>query len=278
MLTDRSAFDRELICSPFSLGSEACRIDHFLRPDYGYWCELCHDPPRFHRKQWEFWYIFTALRERGKIGPGMRGLGFGVGSEPMADAFASLGCTVVATDQAPEAAAEQGWTAYNQHAAGLAAVRARHLTPDDVFDANVTFEISDMNAIGAHLRDFDFCWSSCALEHLGSIRRGLDFITNSVATLNPGGVAVHTTELHMTSNDQTLEAPTISIFRRRDFEELAAELRQAGHTVAPLNFYMGVHELEEHIDMPPYVADPSLRLEIAGHKSTSFGMIVTRGS
>src|SRR5687767_7179476 len=98
----------------------------------------------------------------------MRRLGFGVGSEPMGDAFASQGCQVVATDQAPEAAAAQGWTAYDQHAAGLAAVRARNLTPADVFEANVTFEIADMNAIGAHLRGFDFCWSSCALEHLGS--------------------------------------------------------------------------------------------------------------
>jgi SAM-dependent methyltransferase len=275
MLVDRSAFDRELSGEPYSLGSEACRLDHFLRPDYAFWCNLSKDPPRFHRKQWEFWYIFVALRERGKIAPGMRGLGFGVGSEPMADAFASFGCAIVATDQASEAAHAQGWSETNQHAEGLRAVRTHRVSSDEAF-ANVSFEIADMNAIGSHLRQFDFCWSSCAFEHLGSIRHGLDFVRNSIDTLKPGGVAVHTTELHMDSNDATIETPTLSIFRRRDFEELAAGLRADGHHVAPLNFYLGVHELERYVDLPPYCADPCLRLDIGGHRSTSFGLIVTK--
>lgn len=277
MLTDRLAFDRELEAEPYSLGSEACRLDHFLRPDYAFWCDLSRDPPRFHRKQWEFWFIFTALRERGKVAPGMRGLGFGVGSEPMADAFASLGCRIVATDQAHETAQAQGWDINSEHADGLKAVRTHRLSSENVFFANVSFEIADMNAIGAHLRAFDFCWSSCAFEHLGSIRNGLDFVRNSVGALKPGGVAVHTTELHMDSNDATFESPKLSIFRRRDFEQLARELRAEGHHVAPLNFYLGAHELERYVDLPPYCADPCLRLEISGHRSTSFGIVVTRG-
>jgi hypothetical protein len=84
----------------------------------------------------------------------------------------------------------------------------------DEFARLVSMEICDMRSDLAHLRDFDFCWSSCSPVHLGLIRAGLDFIHNSIATLKVGGVAVHTTEYNVSSNEATIEYPNLVLFRR----------------------------------------------------------------
>jgi 2-polyprenyl-3-methyl-5-hydroxy-6-metoxy-1,4-benzoquinol methylase len=278
MLVDQAAFDVEHIASIYSLGSEACRVDHFLSPRYRYWCEQIRGAgPQFHRKQWEWVYICAALHERGKLSIGMRGLGFGVGQEPLADLFASLGVTVLATDQSTETAVQGGWVQTGQHVNELSQLRLSNIAQPADFAARVTFRHADMNAIDADLRDFDFCWSSCCYEHLGSIDKGLQFIHNSMRTLRPGGVSIHTTELNLSSDSHTLESPGLSLFRKSDFRRLAHELRSAGHTVAPLCFYPGAHPLEKHIDLPPYGEDPHLRLEVSGYVTTSFGLIVTKG-
>jgi hypothetical protein len=41
-----------------------------------------------------------------------------------------------------------------------------------MFDALVDFDVADMNAMPDTLGQFDFVWSACAFEHLGSIRQG----------------------------------------------------------------------------------------------------------
>ena len=55
-----------------------------------------------------------------------------------------------------------------------------------------------MNAVPDDLGRFDLVWSSCALEHLGTPQAGLDFIMRTLDLLEPGGLAVHTTELELT--------------------------------------------------------------------------------
>ena len=89
----------------------------------------------------------------------------------------------------------------------------------------------DMNAIPADLRGFDFTWSSCALEHLGTLAAGMDFVVAQMDCLAPGGVAVHTTEYLVSSNDATVEAGGTVFYRRRDIEALADRLRRAGHAI-----------------------------------------------
>jgi hypothetical protein len=41
------------------------------------------------------------------------------------------------------------------------------------------------------LSTYDFIWSSCSLEHLGSLELGEQFIYNSLKHLKPGGVCPH---------------------------------------------------------------------------------------
>ncbi len=97
-----------------------------------------------------------------------------------------------------------------------------------------------MRAIPAELSGFDFNWSSSCFEHLGTLDAGIDFVIAAVEnTLRSGGIAVHTTEYNLTSNEHTVtEGPTV-IYRRRDIDELVRRLRDRGHivtefTVAPL--------------------------------------------
>ena len=56
------------------------------------------------------------------------------------------------------------------------------------------FSVVDMNAVPEDLRDFDFSWSSGAVEHLGTLGAGADFVLAQMDCLRPGGVSVHTTE------------------------------------------------------------------------------------
>lgn len=79
----------------------ACRSDSFRQPWFSYWTARFHVQLRQHRKLWEYVFITQALWERGALRPDSRGLGFGVGTEPMAALFASEGCEIVGTDMAP---------------------------------------------------------------------------------------------------------------------------------------------------------------------------------
>ena len=257
--------------------SSACRQESFEQPYYAYWAGKLAYAPRYHRKLWEFVFILQALHERGAIRPGARGLGFGVGEEPLAAYLASQGCQIVGTDMAPDDAAAAGWTDTQQHAAGKEALRRSLACPDEVFDANVSFELCDMNAIPASLDGFDFCWSACALEHLGSIEKGLTFIERSLGCLKAGGLAVHTTELNVSSNTDTVDNAGTVLFRKQDFEALAIRLAAAGHVVAPLNFDTGRGPLDQYVDLPPFRVEPHLKLAIEGYATTSFGVIVRKG-
>ncbi len=73
-----------------------------------------------HRKMWEWLFIAEALRERGMLAAGRRGLGFGVGQDPLVALFAAEGCDVVATDQPPDGAAASGGTDARGRAGGQA--------------------------------------------------------------------------------------------------------------------------------------------------------------
>ncbi len=256
--------------------SQLCTASQFAELSYQYWCQALRITPVAHRKAWEFCYVLAVLKQAGMLRPGARGLGFGVGREALPAVLASFGVAVMATDAPFETVQGQGWDSTNQHAQGLEALQHPDILDNATLRERVGFRSVDMNAIPADLCGFDFCWSSCAFEHLGSIDHGLRFVEASLETLVPGGVAVHTTEFNLSSNGATFEAPGLSLFRKRDIEALAARLTAAGHDVWPLNFHPGDQALDEHIDLPPY-AMPHLKLLVAQYVTTSIGIAVRRG-
>lgn len=256
--------------------SQLCTARQFGEARYKQWCDALKVAPRLHRKQWEFVYILRALEERGKLQPGQRGLGFGCGTEPLPALMASRGCEVVATDADLAQATRDGWT-NGQHAASLDDLNRDGLCPEGDFRSRVSFRVMDMNDIPGDVAGrFDFTWSACAFEHLGSIDKGLDFFVNSMRALRPGGVAVHTTEFNLTSDGRTLDKGGTVIFRRRDIERLVRRLADEGFEVAPLNLSPGDEALDRYIDVPPYTQDRHLKLKLSKYATTSIGIVARR--
>ena len=268
--------DYSKITAPYVFSSMLCREQHFHLPLYTYWSRILGEPLRFNRKQWEFVYICQTLFERGYLREGLSAIGFGVGKEPLVSYFASHGVKVLATDLDLNKAQELGWVSSDQHSDNLSGLNERQLCDSEKFNALASFRTVDMNHIPKDIGAFDFCWSSCAFEHLGSIRKGLDFVMNSARLLKPGGIAVHTTEYNVTSNSKTLDNnPSFVIFRRCDIELLVGELKAEGFEVEPIDFSSGEDELERYVDLPPYLDEPHLRLLLANeYVSTSLGLII----
>jgi len=255
-----------------------------------YWLAQLKIPRLFHRKLWEFAYLLQGLWEAGVLAPGKRGLGFGCGQEPIPSYLAARGLDLTVTDVEPEQARSSGWLGSGQHTTTIDTLFMPHLVDRGTFDSHVSLRYVDMNAIPNDLRDFDFCWSICALEHLGSIEKGLAFVRNSLGTLRPGGVAIHTTEFNFLDDNRTIDNWPTVLFQRKHFADLAAALAAAGHSVAPLDFRVGDKPLDKFIDVPPFAHDlpdpvkaewaPSathLKLSIDGFASTCFGLIIVRG-
>jgi len=117
--------------------------------------------------------VLQAMYVSGIITPDSRALSFGRGREPLPSLLASRGMTVLATDASIELDKMQGWTTAGQHSQAILDLYVEGLVTRDVFLDRVSFRPVDMTAIPPDLIDFDVCWSSCCLEHLGSIAAGL---------------------------------------------------------------------------------------------------------
>ena len=268
------ANDRATLADPVS---QTCTSAQFDEPAYAAWLRRLDLPFHKHRKQWEIIYVLQALERYGMLRDGARGLGFGVGIEPLPAAMAAAGVTVVASDLGADDDRARHWSLSHQHAQTVEQLRNPAVCPDDRFDRQVSLRAVDMNRIDRDLRGFDFVWSSRAFEHLGSIQAGIDFVRNSVDCLKDGGLAVHTTELNLTSNDQTVDNEGTVLFRRRDIEKLAVDLASRGHLVAQIKYDLGNTVRDASVDVPRYSGDNHLKAALGAFVTTSFGIIVRRG-
>lgn len=256
-----------------------------------YWSSQLKVPVVFHRKLWEHAYLLQAVYEHGFLKEGASAVGFGCGIEPIPSILASFGVKVTVTDLPLEAQAVTGWARTNQHTAVLDNAFHPNLVSREKFDQNVSLRWVDMNAIPDDLVGRDFCWSICAFEHLGSIQKGLEFVENSLSTLKPGGLAVHTTEFNFLNDEETIDNWGTVLFQRRHFQTLHDRLVAHGHEVAPLDFDVGAKPMDKFIDIPPFVHDwtPSLqrlwgsgtehlKLSLDGFVATCFGIIIRKRS
>lgn len=256
--------------------SELCKAKDFAQPWYHYWCGIMKQQPSFHRKQWEYCWILQALKERNCIEAGKRGVGFAVGTEPIPSVLARFGCDILATDIYPEQGKEMGWDNNNQLCYSADSLFYDGICDRDTFDKRVEYLPADMNHIPADIRNFDFNWSSCSFEHLGTIEKGLAFLHNQLHTLKPGGWAIHTTEYNLSSNDETQDHDPSVFFRHRDIERIAAELRQAGHFVEELDYSLGALPEDFAVDVQPHQQKVHLRLQAGRFVVTSIGLIIRK--
>ncbi|MEG4499939.1 glycosyltransferase [Microcoleus sp. F10-C6] len=257
--------------------SRLCIYRDFLTDYYRHWIAQMKEEFTPRRKQWEFVAIVQALHERGLLGSGKKGLGFAVGNEPLPSLFASFGCEIVATDQGLNPVSQKQWGETDQLCKGKEALNEKGICPPEQFERLVEFREVDMNFIPEDLRlgKFDFIWSSCAFEHIGSIEKGLKFVQNSMDCLKSGGVAFHTTEFNCTSNAGTLDLPNLVFYRLQDIDRLIKELEKQGHWVEPISYEIGSDEPDLKVARAPYT-EPHLKLEMGGYVATSLLLIVRK--
>jgi SAM-dependent methyltransferase len=265
------------------LKSSVCRMQDLF--DYNHWVNEMgtnlihpHLPDSdcvFNRKAWEYVFIAQALHERDMLLKGKKGLGFAVGKEPLPSLFAKYGCEIVATDIGSSTEIGKKWANGAQHGDSANDLYKTDICDRDTFDKNVTFNFADMNAIPDYLTGFDFCWSSCAFEHLGSIKNGKNFIYNMMKCLKPGGIAVHTTEYNLSGYFGVMDNGGNAIFGHSDFIEMRNNLLEQGHLVEELDFRLGDYEEENYVSYPPY-SKPHFKLWLDGNISTSFALIIRK--
>jgi SAM-dependent methyltransferase len=247
-----------------------------LAPEYTRWCDRLGLTPLHHRKQWEWVFILEVLDAHGMLRAGRRGLGFGVGIEPIVPYAAAQGATVVATDLPAEHSEADRWRDRGEHAGALTDLNADGLCPADRFRANVSFRAVDMRDVPDDLGGFDFVWSSCAMEHLGSLDAGLEFFRRQLECLAPGGLGVHTTEYNVEPEGETLENELIVLYQRPHLEALTYEMRARGHRMRA-TFATGTRPEDLHVDVEPFT-NTHIRTRTLGFDHTSFGLVVRRGS
>lgn len=234
------------------------------------------DPSRYietHRKLSEWCFIAAALQRLGALQPDKKGLGFAVGTEPLISYFASFGPHILATDLDETEAAEKGWVEWGQHSTSAGKL-LNHFCTARRFEEAVSYRPVDMTAIPKNLGTFDFVWSACAFEHLGSIEAGLEFVLNSLDCLDVQGAAVHTTEFNISSNTDTVEDGPTVIFRRKDIELLHRRAADKGW-ILDMDWSYGTMPLDYHVDFPPYSNANHLKLRLFDYTCTSIGLIFT---
>lgn len=128
------------------------------------------------------------------------------------------------------------------------------------------FDFADMNNISASLFDgFDFVWSPCALEHLGSKQLGLEFIVKSAQCLKPGGMAVHATEFDLSGQSKIDNWQTVLYYAYDFTVNLAAMLEEINRdgsgrrfSLLPFDLRRGTALIDGYVDIPPYSYHQSL--------------------
>jgi SAM-dependent methyltransferase len=232
-----------------------------------------------HRKLWEWSAISQALEERGFLTPSHKGIGFAVGLEPLASLFASRGVELLASDFSFGSANSDSWESSGQLAVSLQNIYWSGIVDSKQFESRVKYQNIDMRDLTTLPHSyFDFSWSSCSFEHLGSLEAGLEFLVNSLRCLKPGGIAVHTTEFNISSNDDTIDVGDNVIYRKKDIESFDLRLRQLGCAIEALDFNAGFNEADLAFDYPPYYTHgrQHIKLKIADYISTSMILIIRK--
>lgn len=257
------------------LVSQACTDQQLRSKEYRAWGDRLRVRDVYvHRKQWEWFYIAQALEESGVVQPGASGIGFGVGTEPLTPWLASQGCRIVATDY-PGGEHAADWSSTGELAHSISDLNAEGICDPARFEELVGFLPVDMRELPSFDEPFDFAWSSCAFEHLGSIAEGLRFLEEHLDLLRPGGVGVHTTELNVSAATATIDhAPTV-LFRRSDLERFATRIASRAE-VAPLNFHLGSNPNDLYIAPQAGFTNTMLKYAMGAHVTTSFGLIIRK--
>ncbi|RMI09572.1 MAG: class I SAM-dependent methyltransferase [Calditrichaeota bacterium] len=173
------------------------------------------EAPRFHRKQWEFAMIYLALQTYGMLQPHSVGLSMGGGTERVLYSIARRIHKLTVTDLYEE---NTDWDC------------ARFPNADEYLKAHKPFQVEEERFEALHMdmrhlefpdNTFDFCYSSCAVEHIGEYPDFLQHLQEVHRVLKPGGIYAFTTEFHF--GEPTIQDAHNFLFSGEYLRRLIAE-------------------------------------------------------
>lgn len=263
----------------------------YLTQEFNIICNtIIKEPIRFHRKQWEIVYIIQMIKNKGFLTSNHIGITFGSGIGIDIKAIANQGCKLIVTDLNELEAKELGWVDTNQHSKNIELFKDDRFNNYEYLNNLILDNNVDMNNIPLKYLEgqYDFATSCCALEHLGNLQNGLNFIINSIQCVKIGGIVVHTTEFNLNSlNDNydgsTMEHKLTSVYRKQDFDWLKAKIITLGHKIYDFDYSTSNGLYDKYIDIPPYHGNDNnahLRLELSDglikFPATCIGIVIER--
>jgi hypothetical protein len=263
--------------------SHALLMEDFKSPWYKYWAtQLKQDKDHLHgyalqaNKFWQNAALCEALSERGALKAGSKGIGFGVGNERLPALFASMEVDITATDQDFRTTEAKHW-AKGELATDIHELNQLGICSDKKFVEHLSYRPVDMRKVPKKLfNQYDFLWTNCAIGHLGSIEAGMHFVEDSLNCLKPGGVALHTTEVNVLSNSETVTSGSTVIFRLKDIYELSKRLSAKGYVCEPLIFDLGTTPADMRLSLRPQFGNDYSKIQVGGHLATQVILIIRK--
>jgi hypothetical protein len=237
-------------------------------------------PTFYNRKLWEWAQILEVAKITGNLVSDKNALGFAVGQEPIPAILAKYGLKVLATDAPKEDS--DAWIPTGEHMNSLNDLLHPEIVQNSIAAEKISVAPVDMNQIPVLSQKYDFIWSSCAIEHLGSPLRGFDFVLKTLDLLNEGGISCHTTELELEPRSETADYGNCAIYQVRDLLTLKDAVTTMGYEME-LNTYVDLSTPQDRwISRIALVGAENtddlshLKLGIAGSISTSFVITIRK--
>ena len=185
--------------------SKICDAGDWFDPEFSQVVlEELKENARFHRKQWEFAMIFLALKKYGFLTEDKVGLSVGGGNERVLYSIANHVKKLIVTDLYDEN------TSWDCARTGDPTEFILNSKPFKVDEGKITAMRMDMRNLQFEDNTFDFCYSSCAVEHIGDFDDFIQHFDEVFRCLKEDGVYVFTTEFQF--GKTTIKDPNNYIF------------------------------------------------------------------
>lgn len=169
-----------------------CAAEDFSHPDFKHVLDnVFKKPASYHRKQWEFVVIYLNLLINKKINNNMTGASFGAGREPLIYLIGSEIKEFTATDLYVY---NTGWQTAKIKEQQSCRDFVMEKAPRNLDVSNIKVEEMDMRELDFADNSLDFCYSSCAFEHIGHKADFVKHLQEVKRVLKEDGIYVMTTE------------------------------------------------------------------------------------
>ena len=172
---------------------KTCAAEDWSKPEFKYVLEnIFTGNASYHRKQWEFVAIFINLIQQGKLDGNSVGASFGAGKEPLIYHVLPYVKSFLATDLYSW---NTGWDTAKMNPNEQPIDFLKRNAPKNSRLDNLKAQEMDMRDLSEiESNSLDFCYSSCAVEHIGHKEDFIKHLTEVKRVLKKDGVYVMTTE------------------------------------------------------------------------------------